>query len=295
MHNMTKKRLLLITGVSGAGIRTAVNFLEDLGAHCIDHLPLALVEPLLAMNTGHLEDKDIVLGIHLYEEVEIERLVRMVKELSSTVDVDLIFLTADLETILSRFETNRRRHPFSTPERSLTGSILAEMAFLEPIRKAAKVVIETTNTPPSDLARVLEQRYFSESLQRTLFVSIKSFGFKHGILRPADMIFDVRFLKNPFFTLGLRKQSGLDQAVQDFVLSDPNAMHFLAELEKLHTWLLPQFYQEGKHFLRIGIGCTGGQHRSVCIAEALGKRLLEQKIPAIRIDVSHRDFIPDKP
>lgn len=285
----TQRRLMLLTGFSGAGIRTAINCLADLGVHCIDHLPLSLMKPLLAMKTAHFMEKDIALGLHLYEPEEIATLLELLHELDGQLEVDVVFLTAEIDTLLARFEANRRRHPFAATNPNLTDAIQAEIQFLQPIQRVAKLVIETTNISPSELGRVLEQRYFSASLQRTLFVSIKSFGFKHGILKPADMIFDVRFLRNPFFTLKLRNQSGLDQEVRDFVLTDPKAIHFLQELERLHTWLLPQYYEEGKHFLRIGIGCTGGQHRSVCIAEELGLRLREKKLPHIRIDVSHRD------
>ncbi len=285
----TQRRLILITGFSGAGIRSAINCLADLGVHCIDHLPLHLVQPLLAMKTAPFIDKDIALGLHLYELEEISTFLQLLHELDSQLEVDLVFLTAEVDTLLARFEANRRRHPFAATNPNLTDAIQAEIKFLHPIQRVAKLVIETTNISPSELGRVLEQRYFSSSLQRTLFVSIKSFGFKHGMLKPADMIFDVRFLRNPFFTLKLRNQSGLDKEVRDFVLTDPKAIHFLQELERLHTWLLPQYYEEGKHFLRIGIGCTGGQHRSVCIAEELGFRLREKKLPNIRIDVSHRD------
>lgn len=287
----TKRRLILLTGLSGAGIRAATNCLSDLGVHCIDHLPLSMVKPLLAMKSTPFMDKDIALGLHLYEREEISSLLALIRELEPQLEVDLVFLTAEVETLLSRFEANRRRHPFSDSNPNLTDSIQAESEFLQPIQRVAKLVIETTNISPSELGRILEKRYFSASLQRTLFVSIKSFGFKHGMLKPADMLFDVRFLRNPFFTLNLRNQSGLDPGVRDFVLTDPKALHFLEELERLHTWLLPQYYEEGKHFLRIGIGCTGGQHRSVCIAEELGFRLREKNLPHVHIDVSHRDRI----
>jgi UPF0042 nucleotide-binding protein len=288
----TQRRLILLTGFSGAGIRAAVNCLSDLGIHCIDHLPLSMVKPLLLeMKTAPFIEKDVALGLHLYEPEEIKRLLSLLQELETQLDVDLVFLTAEVETLLSRFEANRRRHPFAAANPNLTDAIQAEIDFLQPIKRIAKLVIETTNISPSELGRILEQRYFSTSLQRTLFVSIKSFGFKHGMLKPADMIFDVRFLRNPFFTLQLRNQSGLDPGVRDFVLSDPKSIHFLQELDRLHTWLLPQYYEEGKHFLRIGIGCTGGQHRSVCIAEELGLRLRDKNLPYIRIDVSHRDRI----
>ena len=280
---------MLLAGFSGAGIRTAINCLADLGAHCIDHLPISMVKPLLGMKTTPFMDKDIALGLHLYEKEEITNLLALLIELDAQLEVDLVFLTAEVDTLLARFEVNRRRHPFADFHHNLTDSIQAEIEFLQPIKRVAKLVIETTDISPSELGRVLEQRYFSSSLQRTLFVSIKSFGFKHGTLKPADMIFDVRFLRNPFFTLKLRHQTGLDAGVKDFVLTDPKAIYFLQELERLHTWLLPQYYEEGKHFLRIGIGCTGGQHRSVCIAEELGLRLREKNLPSIRIDVSHRD------
>ncbi len=206
----------------------------------------------------------------------------------------MVFLVANEETLANRYGATRRPHPFLTEGESLTEAIKKERELISPVEWEADVVIDTSGLSPHQLARHIEARYLGEVPPRSLYVTITSFGFKHGQLRPADSIFDVRFLNNPYFVPSLKKLSGLDEPVKHFIREDQKTEVYLQKIIDLNCWLLPQYYAEGKHYFRIGIGCTGGQHRSVFIAETLCQALKDKNLAHLQYSVHHRDVQPPR-
>lgn len=289
---MTAKRLLVIvTGLSGSGLGSAINVLEDAGNYCIDNLPFRMIQQTLDVLEGELKDnQSIAFSIRFHSPVAPGALADLKRSLKDRVKVDTVFLTAETEVLASRYGTNRRKHPFALEGQSLEVAISNERKTLRAVERECDVVIDTSTLSPQHLARQLESRYRFDVPSRSLNVSITSFGFKHGLHRPVDSLFDVRFLSNPFFIPALRPKSGLDQGVRAFIFEDPNMEALLGRLVDLHSWILPRYYEEGKHYFRIGIGCTGGQHRSVAVAEELALRLHQVNLEHIIISVTHRDL-----
>ena len=279
-----QQRLILLTGMSGAGKTTAVKALEDAGFYCIDNLPSFLLPTLLteARDRPQLTRLGLVMdardqGFADAGAAIIERLKQNGRQVS------VIFLEASDETLLRRYSEMRRRHPFASP--SLRAGIQGERVRLATIRALADLVIDTTRLTPHGLRS--EMLRDAQGLPQTLQVGLISFGFKHGPPQEADLTLDVRFLPNPYFVPELRPLTGLDEAVAAFVLNTDPAREFLARLLPLLRFLIPQYRREGKSYLTIGIGCTGGQHRSVAVAERLRQTLKEE---TDNLFITHRDL-----
>jgi UPF0042 nucleotide-binding protein len=285
----SKPRLVIVTGMSGAGRTVGIHTLEDAGFFCIDNLPFALLESVgrFIVTSGY---KHCAIGMDVRDSAFVEHFLETRSHLNKSMDVDVVFLSADDETLLNRYVSSRRKHPLLDTGGELLAAIKRERAILEPIERAADVVFDTSITSPHELARQLEQRYQHEGPRRLLHVTITSFGFKYGMLRSADTIFDVRFLSNPHFVAELKSKTGLDRRVSDFVMNDDRAKMFLDKIFDLNQSILPHYFSEGKHYFRIGIGCTGGKHRSVAITEQLALRLNEANLENIIVSVSHRDI-----
>jgi UPF0042 nucleotide-binding protein len=284
---------LVIAGLSGAGRTTAANAFEDLGWYVIDNLPPSLIPQVADLarraEPGATDESSgrIVLVVGR-SAVGIELLAAVDQLRAGGEQVHVLFLDAPDDVLVRRFEDRRRRHPLSSPaERmAVAESVRAERALLEPVKAAADLVIDTSDLNVHQLRDRLTELFAGPRQADALTVTVVSFGFKHGLPLDADVVLDVRFLPNPHWVPELRPLTGLDPAVRDHVLQQPLARDFLAKVDDLLGLLLPAYLAEGKAYLTVGIGCTGGRHRSVAIAESIA-RLIEARghLPK----VVHRD------
>ena len=282
---MPKAHLLLVTGLSGAGKSTALAALEDLGYEVVDNLPLRLLRTLL---DGSGENATLAIGTDSRTVgFSSELLLSKINELkqASSINVTLIFLTCDTDVLHLRFTETRRRHPLAI-DRPVTDGILHERQLMRPLLDRADHVIDTSHLNAIDL-RVLVDGSFSLTDGPPFTISITSFAFRQGLPREADLVLDVRFLTNPHYVERLRKRTGLDEDVAEYVESDPDFAGFFTRLSRMIIPLLPRYAAEGKRYLTIAIGCTGGRHRSVVVAEHLAKHLIEANFP---VQVRHRDL-----
>mgnify|MGYP001233036560 FL=1 len=282
---MPKAHLLLVTGLSGAGKSTALAALEDLGYEVVDNLPLRLLRTLL---DGSGENATLAIGTDSRTVgFSSELLLSEINELKqvSSINVTLIFLTCDTDVLHLRFTETRRRHPLAI-DRPVTDGILHERQLMRPLLDRADHVIDTSHLNAGDL-RVLVEGSFSLTDGPPFTISITSFAFRQGLPRESDLVLDVRFLTNPHYVERLRERTGLDEDVAEYVESDPDFAGFFTRLSRMIIPLLPRYAAEGKRYLTIAIGCTGGRHRSVVVAEHLAKHLIEAKFP---VQVRHRDL-----
>jgi len=276
---------VLITGPSGAGRLTAIRALEDLGFEVIDNLPLSLVPRLI---DGPTLGRPIALGLDVRNrDFNPTALIELIDTLTRDprVSLQLIYLDCSPETLTRRYSETRRRHPMAPTESPIDG-ILAEIDLLAPIRVRADHLIDTSEMSPHDLKAEIGS-WFHLGEASAMAVSLQSFSYKRGLPRGMDMVFDCRFLANPHWEPDLRALDGRDEAVAAFVAKDPRFADFMAKLQDLILMLLPAHQQEGKAHLSIGIGCTGGQHRSVAVAENLAKVLAEAGWP---VSKRHREL-----
>ena len=268
----------VVAGLSGAGRTTAANVFEDLGWYVIDNLPPALIPQVadLARRAGSSGPGGGRVVLVVGRSVVGQELLDAVEQLRTGDDrVGVVFLDAPDEVLVRRFEDRRRRHPLSgdAERRAVAESIAAERRILEPVKSSADLVIDTGDLNVHQLRDRLFELFSGARPLDALTVSVVSFGFKHGLPLDADLVLDVRFLPNPHWVPELRPLSGLDPAVRDHVLGQPLAAEFLAHVDGLLGLLLPAYLAEGKAYLTIGVGCTGGRHRSVAIAEELARRI----------------------
>jgi len=284
--------LVVITGMSGAGRSEAIHTFEDLGFFCIDNLPPSFIGQLVDLS--QLPDSKLVRlavvcdvrGHEFFDE-----LTGALDGLEQRgVNVRILFLEAEDDVLLRRFKETRRRHPMCEEGESLVEGIGAERAVLEQVRDRADIVIDTSELRPQDLRQAIRER-FSESLTGELAITVYSFGFKHSIPADADIVMDVRFLPNPHYNPELRPLTGLDEPVRTYVMNHPETVDFLRRWLDLLDTVVPGYVMEGKHHLSIALGCTGGMHRSVALAEATAEHL---RAAGYRVAVSHRDIGRDR-
>ncbi|WP_225768083.1 RNase adapter RapZ [Inquilinus sp. Marseille-Q2685] len=283
-HPGVRHRLVLVTGLSGAGHSTSLKTLEDLGHEAIDNLPIALLGPLV----DHAEGRPMAVTIDTRTRgFSVEALEAEIAALRARGDVDvrLLFVDADDEVLQRRYTETRRRHPLAI-DRPVADGIRRERLELYPLRLLADVVVDTSLTSPQDLRRLIEG-HFGLDTTPGLYVTVMSFSFKRGLPREADLVFDVRFLDNPHWVPDLRPQTGQDPAVQAMIRRDAQFDPFMASLFGLLEPLLPRYNREGKSYLTIAVGCTGGKHRSVFVAETLAAWLDGQ---GYRRGLVHRDM-----
>lgn len=293
-RSRAKKLLVLILGRSGAGITSSVKAMQDNGFFVIDNLPLKMIRPTVDLLEANLElapESGYAIGVHTYSVPDVDKLNNLKASLRNEFELDVVFLKAKPEVLAKRFTTTRRPHPYKGSSEELLTCIREEKIALEELEIEADLVINTSELSPHVLARFLEARYETHIPQRKLLVSVTSFGFKHHESQAFDLIFDVRFLKNPYFNDNLRNKSGLEKEVVDFVKTDGNYEVFLSKLLPMLDFLLPQYYAEGKTYLRLGIGCTGGKHRSVTVAGDLFEHIGRGKYPFIFANLEHRDVL----
>jgi UPF0042 nucleotide-binding protein len=265
---------LIISGLSGAGKSRTVDIFEDLNYYCVDNMPVQLIPKFaeLCFAAGSTYDH-VALVTDIRERDGIDELIRTLDELKSAAnDCKILFVEADVGTIVRRYKETRRPHPLMG-EGSLESAIVKEIRLLRPVRDRADYVIDTSKLTLGMLQNTIAKNVLGESWERGLEVEIISFGFKHGIPIEADLIFDVRFLPNPFYVPELRSQSGLDPDVYAYVLAQEMTSEFLDKLSGLIDFLIPHYIEEGKFGLTIGVGCTGGRHRSVAISSALSQHI----------------------
>lgn len=282
--------LMIITGLSGAGKSRAAAILEDFGIYCIDNMPVQLL-PQLAdlLNVQNKYDRvALVTDIRAWSDAN-ELLYALDELRSQGLSIRMLYLYADVQTLVKRYKETRRRHPLESNTVSLEAAIRREMQILEPIRRQAQDVINTSRTTVGRLKEKLEN-VVGANVNRGISLNVISFGFKYGLPLEADLVFDVRFLPNPFYVEELRHQTGLDDAVYEYVFREKKATVFLEKLVDMLWFLLPEYEKEGKYSLTIAIGCTGGQHRSVSIARALYEYLSQKGLP---VRIEHRNIDGD--
>ncbi len=280
-------QVVILTGVSGSGKSTALRALEDAGFYCVDNLPIIIVEKLLELS-GHTagEVSRIALGVDAREGRFLSEAPRVIRELREKgADVQVLFLDSSDETLIRRYSETRRRHPMAG-EGMVADGIAAERQALAALKALADEVIDTTTLNVHELKRLVTRRLVGTESTR-LGVTVVSFGFRFGIPTHADLVLDVRFLPNPYFIPELKPHPGTDPRVSEFVLSQPDARAFLDRMVELLGFLLPRYRNEGKSYLTIAIGCTGGKHRSVALASALAERLSSGGQP---VRLWHRDM-----
>ncbi|GIP24559.1 MULTISPECIES: RNase adapter RapZ [Paenibacillus] len=286
--------LIIITGMSGAGKSLAVRSLEDLGFFCVDNLPPVLIPKfaeLIEQSNGKIAKVALVIDLRGREFfTALSESLNYIKD-HFTIKCEILFLDATDSVLVQRYKESRRRHPLA-PEGMPLDGIRLERKMLEELKTSATQVIDTSNMKPSALKEKIISG-FAHLESSNLSVNITSFGFKYGIPIDADLVFDVRFLPNPHYIEQLRPHTGQDSDVYEYVMKWPETQVFLTKLLDMLHFLLPQYHKEGKSQVIIGIGCTGGKHRSVAIAEYLGRMLGTSETETVR--VSHRDSDRDRP
>lgn len=282
-------RLIIVTGMSGSGKTTALKMLEDAGFYCVDNIPLPLVEKFVELCAEPENEIDkMVLGLDVRADLHFEDAHAILKSLKDKgYPIEILFLDSDDNSLIKRYKETRRLHPLA-PYGRVEEGVQKERQILEELRKDADYVIDTTNLLTRELKAELDRIFVENKSYNSLMVTVSSFGFKYGIPNDADLVFDVRFLPNPYYIDGLRAKTGNDKEIQDFVMSFPESGEFLDKLTDMVLFLIPNYVKEGKYRLVIAIGCTGGRHRSVTLANALYERLKDQGDYGIKLD--HRDI-----
>ena len=267
-------RFVVVTGMSGSGKLTAIHFLEDMGYYCVDNLPVRLIDPFMELVSAPGSDVDkVVLGLDVRADKSFDNVEQVLAALKKKgYKYEILFMDASDEVLIKRYKETRRQHPVC-PSGRVEDGIAQERKILEQIKKDADYVIDTSGLLTRVLKEELIRIFVKDEDYNSLMISIMSFGFKNGIPADADLVFDVRFLPNPFYVESLKKLTGNDKPVRDYVMSFPEAGQFMEKLEDMISFLIPGYVKEGKNQLVIAIGCTGGQHRSVTIANALAERL----------------------
>ena len=284
-------RFVVVTGLSGAGKSTTLNFLEDRGYYCVDNLPVQLISEFAKLISENGEIDRAALGIDVRTGSgfdELESALEKIKDMG--IPCEILFLESDDRVLVKRYKETRRIHPLAYGDRIETG-IEREREKLTNIKKHAAHIIDTSQMLTRELKSEIDRIFVNDMNYKNLYVTILSFGFKYGIPVDADLVFDVRFLPNPYYHDELRPLSGLDKPVSDFVLGFPEADMFLDKLEDMLCFLIPNYISEGKNQLVVAIGCTGGKHRSVTLAKALYDRMAGYDDYGFKLE--HRDFGKD--
>lgn len=284
-------KLVIVTGMSGAGKTIALKMLEDIGFYCVDNLPISLVDKFVQLVSEGTSIEKAALGLDIRSGEELGNLDEILENWRrSNVDVQVLFLDANDAVLIKRYKETRRTHPLAGAGR-LENGIEKEREKLAFLKREADYIIDTSMLLTRELRKELEKIFLQDARYKNMYVTVLSFGFKYGIPEDADLVFDVRFLPNPYYDEHLRPLTGQVQAVRDYVMRGTTAEIFLKKLYDMIDFLLPNYINEGKNQLVIAVGCTGGKHRSVTIARALYEHLEAVGEYGIRID--HRDIEKD--
>ena len=284
-NSMEMSHVVLVTGPSGAGRTTAINFLEDAGFEAIDNVPLTLAPRLFE---GPSLNRPLALGLDTRNrDFSVIQMMETIEELSSkpSLKVEVLYIDCAVDVLIRRFSETRRRHHLSPDGAALAG-IQMDLDLMQPARARANILIDTTTLSPHELRAQITQ-YFVPQKVKKLAISVQSFSYKRGVPRGVDMMFDCRFLRNPYWDKGLSDQNGLSTAVQAYVSTDKNFLPFRKQVLALAELVIPAHQAEGRSYLSIGFGCTGGKHRSVTMAEKLRKDL---QLSGWHVSIRHREL-----
>lgn len=281
-------RFVIVTGMSGGGKRTALRMLEDVGFYCVDNLPVPLIDKFAELiTTPNSEISKVALGLDVRADqsfAEVEQVLDRMR--TNGYKFEILYTDCTEEVLIKRYKESRRMHPLS-PDGRVEDGIRKERQILDGIRKKADYVIDTSKLLTRELKEELDRIFVRNEEYNSLMITLLSFGFKNGIPTDADLVFDVRFLPNPFYIDELKHKTGNDKEVSDYVMGFPEAEQFLDKLTDMMNFLIPGYVKEGKYQLVIAIGCTGGKHRSVTLANELYKRLKDKGNYGLRL--AHRD------
>ena len=284
-------KIVIVTGMSGAGKRTALKVLEDAGYYCVDNLPVELVLKFVELAMASSRQVNIAIGVDVRVGDTFSDLTKVLERMQHRkYEYEVLFLDADDEVLVKRYKETRRNHPLAGDHRVIEG-IQKEREELAFIKDKADYIIDTSTLLTRDLKQELEKIFVDDENFKNLMVTILSFGFKYGIPEDADLVFDVRFLPNPYYVDELRPQTGMDDGVYNYVMQNQVAQDFADKLEDMMKFLIPNYAKEGKTNLVIAVGCTGGKHRSVTLARVLYDRLHAERGYGIRLE--HRDIGKD--
>jgi RNase adapter protein RapZ len=279
-------QLVILTGLSGSGKSTVLKAFEDMGFYCVDNMPVGLIPIFAELNeAGEGNFSRAALLVDAREGAQLQKLPGLLMHLRKDHPISLVFIEANDDALLRRYSETRRPHPLGK-DYSVRESLQHERELMAPIRKLADLVIDSTQFNVHELRNFITRRFKSPD-RHTMLISVVSFGYKYGVPVDADLIFDVRFLPNPHFVPALRKYTGRDAKVRRFIRSFPQTGEFLKRMESLLAYLMPHYIEEGKSYLTIAFGCTGGKHRSVMLAEEIKKALEKRKYAS---KVFHRDI-----
>ncbi len=285
---MKRMRIVVVTGLSGSGRSAALKAFEDNGFYCVDNLPLALLPSFAAFAQESEETIRPAIGIDVREKGFPERFPAFYSELKARgLAIELLFLDASDQTLVRRFSETRRPHPLARGITPLIDGIRAERLALAEVKKLADRIIDTSDYTVHDLRQAVERYYAESEADRPMVITLVTFGYKYGVPYDLDLMFDLRFLPNPHFVPALREHTGEDRRVREYVTAGPDSTEFLTRLEEFLVYLLPRYRREGKSYLTIGFGCTGGKHRSVAVALAVAERLRQG---GHEVNVKHRDI-----
>lgn len=283
-------KIIIVTGMSGAGKSTALNVLEDCGYYCVDNMPIELIPRFAQLAEGQKGYANIALGVDIRNAASINDMEPILDEMrSGNYECKILFLDANDDVLVKRYKETRRTHPLAKDDR-VDHAIAVERKQMQFLRNRANYIMDTSQMLTRELKQQLEKLFVGEESYNNLFVTVLSFGFKYGIPSDADLVFDVRFLPNPYYIEELKYQTGNDKAIQDYVMGFEAAHVFLSKVTDLIAFLLPNYVAEGKNSLVIAIGCTGGKHRSVTLANAVAATLKTSKYGC---KVEHRDIDKD--
>ncbi|MCM1189992.1 MAG: RNase adapter RapZ [bacterium] len=281
-------RFVIVTGMSGGGKSTALKMLEDAGFYCVDNLPVSLIEKFVELiSTPNSEISKVVLGLDVRSDQSFEDATGVLEQMKQRgYPFEILFMEADEEVLIKRYKETRRVHPLAVDGRVEDG-VRTERRVLEKIRRSADYVIDTSNLLTRELKEELDRIFVENEEYNSLMITVMSFGFKYGIPSDADLVFDVRFLPNPFYIDELKEKTGNDREVQEYVLKYEESEIFMDKLEDMVRFLVPNYVKEGKYRLVIAIGCTGGRHRSVTLANELYRRMKDKGKYGMKL--YHRD------
>lgn len=284
-------KLVIVTGMSGSGKKTAMNMMEDMGFFCIDNLPIPLLDKFMDFSVNFTEMQKVAIGIDIRSTKGSGDIKDALEQMESkNIPYEILFLDAEDQVLVKRYKETRRNHPLAAGERVDKG-ISEERRELAKLKERANYIIDTSRLLTRELKAELEKIFVQNQDYKNLFVTILSFGFKYGIPADSDIVMDVRFLPNPYYVEGLRPKTGNDPEIREYVLQYEEAAQFLDKLEDMINFLIPNYISEGKNQLVISIGCTGGKHRSVTLANELYKRLNNKKEYGLKVE--HRDLGKD--
>lgn len=285
---MKAMRMVVVTGLSGSGRSAALKAFEDIGFYCVDNLPLVLLPDFVDFAQLSEEAVRSAIGIDIREKDFPERFPDLYRKLNNRGSaIEMLFLDASDQTLVRRFSETRRPHPLARGTAALIDGIRKERAALGEVKKLADRIIDTSDYTVHDLRQAIERHYVRGDADRPLAITLITFGYKYGVPYEIDLMFDLRFLPNPHFVPELKEYTGEDARVREYVMAGGDSAEFIALLDQFLEYLLPRYRREGKSYLTIGFGCTGGRHRSVAVAITIAERLLQR---GYEVNLKHRDI-----